>query len=154
MSAIPSREVTSSQIRAISFGFYSDDEVSEPSYLILMYATELHGSISVISKHLVLSIGSSSYFQSRIHSQITYTHISMRQILEVRHRILIFMPLIYVQSVQIRQLSVKQIVSPIVFDNLRNPVPRGLYEPALGPLEQHGQSVTICTLTHATLALH
>jgi hypothetical protein len=27
MSAIPSREVTSAQIRAISFGFYSDEEV-------------------------------------------------------------------------------------------------------------------------------
>ena len=43
---------------------------------------------------------------------------------------------------QIRKLSVKQIVSPIVFDNLRNAVPGGLYDPAMGPLEQSGQCTT------------
>ncbi|CAL8467924.1 g7462 [Coccomyxa elongata] len=68
MSAIPSREVTSAQVSAISFGFYSDDEI--------------------------------------------------------------------------RALSVKQIVSPIVFDNLRNAVPGGLYDPAMGPLEAQGQCAT------------
>ncbi|KAK9909518.1 hypothetical protein WJX75_003467 [Coccomyxa subellipsoidea] len=68
MSAIPSREVTTAQISAISFGFYSDEEI--------------------------------------------------------------------------RKLSVKQIVSPIVFDNLRNAVPGGLYDPAMGPLEQQGQCTT------------
>ena len=42
-------------------------------------------------------------------------------------------------TVQIRGLSVKQINSPIVFDNLRNPVAGGLYDPAMGPLEQSGR---------------
>ena len=31
MSAIPSREVTSTQVAGITFGFYSDDEVSQCS---------------------------------------------------------------------------------------------------------------------------
>ena len=51
------------------------------------------------------------------------------------------MPL-YATAMQIRKLSVKQIVSPIVFDNLRNAVPGGLYDPAMGPLEHSGQCST------------
>ena len=39
---------------------------------------------------------------------------------------------------QVRKLSVKQIVSPIVFDNLKNAVPGGLCDAALGPMEPHG----------------
>ena len=34
-------------------------------------------------------------------------------------------------------ISVKQITSPVLFDNLKNPVIGGLYDPALGPLNQH-----------------
>lgn len=39
---------------------------------------------------------------------------------------------------EIHAISVKQITSPVLFDNLRNPVPAGLYDPALGPTEQRG----------------
>ena len=45
----------------------------------------------------------------------------------------------YSSAVQIRELSIKQITSPIVFDNLKNPVAGGLYDPAMGPLEQSGR---------------
>ena len=37
---------------------------------------------------------------------------------------------------QVRKLSVKRIISPIARDNLGAPVAGGLYDPALGPLEQ------------------
>ena len=37
---------------------------------------------------------------------------------------------------QIKKLSVKRVVSPIARDNLGAPVAGGLYDPALGPLEQ------------------
>ncbi|CAM9299534.1 unnamed protein product, partial [Choristocarpus tenellus] len=37
----------------------------------------------------------------------------------------------------IRGLSVKQITSPVTFDSLNNPLPGGLYDPALGPTEYH-----------------
>lgn len=39
---------------------------------------------------------------------------------------------------QVRKLSVKRISSPIIFDSQNNPVPSGLYDPALGPLESLG----------------
>ena len=42
-------------------------------------------------------------------------------------------------AIQIRELSIKQITSPIVYDNLKNPVAGGLYDPAMGPLEQSGR---------------
>lgn len=39
-------------------------------------------------------------------------------------------------------ISVKHITSPILFDNLKNPVVGGLYDPALGPLNQHATCST------------
>ncbi len=39
---------------------------------------------------------------------------------------------------EVHAISVKQITSPILFDNLRNPVSGGLYDPALGPIDQKG----------------
>ena len=37
---------------------------------------------------------------------------------------------------QVFNLSVKQVVSPIALDAMSNPLPGGLYDPAMGPLEQ------------------
>lgn len=42
---------------------------------------------------------------------------------------------------QIRKLSVKKIVSPIIFDNSKAPVEGGLYDPALGPLDSRERCV-------------
>lgn len=35
-------------------------------------------------------------------------------------------------------ISVKHITSPILFDNLKKPIPGGLYDAALGPIDQKG----------------
>lgn len=43
---------------------------------------------------------------------------------------------------EVRAISVKQITTPILLDTLDRPVPGGLYDPALGPLEQSGSCVT------------
>ncbi|GFH25207.1 DNA-directed RNA polymerase subunit, partial [Haematococcus lacustris] len=43
---------------------------------------------------------------------------------------------------EVRKLSVKRIIQPVIFDNLRNPVPGGLYDPALGPLDNNGRCAT------------
>ena len=40
----------------------------------------------------------------------------------------------FMSEAEIRALSVKRITSPHVFDNLDMPVPNGLYDPALGPI--------------------
>jgi DNA-directed RNA polymerase I subunit RPA1 len=39
---------------------------------------------------------------------------------------------------QVKRFSVKRIVSPLIFDNLKNPVVDGLYDPALGPVDTKG----------------
>jgi DNA-directed RNA polymerase I subunit RPA1 len=36
---------------------------------------------------------------------------------------------------EVRNISVKQIVNPILLDNLQRPTRGGLYDPALGPLK-------------------
>lgn len=38
-------------------------------------------------------------------------------------------------ALQVRRISVKQITSPVIFDNLKNAVKGGLYDPAMGPME-------------------
>ncbi len=37
--------------------------------------------------------------------------------------------------VQIKRISVKEVTSPIIFDNLKNAVIGGLYDPAFGPMD-------------------
>lgn len=37
---------------------------------------------------------------------------------------------------EIRKISVKQIVNPVLFDALGHPTKGGLYDPALGPCER------------------
>lgn len=39
-------------------------------------------------------------------------------------------------NAEVRAISVKQITSPILFDNFKVPVRGGLYDPALGPIDQ------------------
>ena len=38
---------------------------------------------------------------------------------------------------EVHAISVKRITNPIVFDALNKPLPDGLYDPALGPVDQH-----------------
>ncbi|GLJ25883.1 hypothetical protein SUGI_0496070 [Cryptomeria japonica] len=43
---------------------------------------------------------------------------------------------------EVRSSSVKRITSPVLFDNMNRPAPEGLYDPALGPLDQYGSCIT------------
>jgi hypothetical protein len=36
-------------------------------------------------------------------------------------------------------MSVKRIVQPVIFDNLKNAVPGGLYDSAMGPVDMRGR---------------
>jgi len=42
---------------------------------------------------------------------------------------------------EVRRLSVCRLTSPIARDNLGAPVPGGLYDPSMGPLEMHERYV-------------
>lgn len=44
---------------------------------------------------------------------------------------------------QIRKISVKRIVNPIMFDNSRAPVEGGLCDPALGPMDFRERYATV-----------
>ncbi|KAG9323204.1 hypothetical protein KVV02_002993 [Mortierella alpina] len=48
---------------------------------------------------------------------------------------------------EVKQISVKQIVNPVLFDNLNHPTKGGLYDPALGPFSKHHVCAT-CSLDH------
>eukprot|EP00887_Chlorella_sp_A99_P007930 scaffold12.g7930.t1 len=43
---------------------------------------------------------------------------------------------------EVRKISCKRIVSPIIFDNLKHAVKGGLYDPAMGPMEPRERCVT------------
>lgn len=40
-----------------------------------------------------------------------------------------------IERAQVKKISVKQITSPIIFDNVKNAVPGGLHDAALGPMD-------------------
>ncbi|CDZ97905.1 beta and beta-prime subunits of dna dependent rna-polymerase [Phaffia rhodozyma] len=52
----------------------------------------------------------------------------------------------FLSTEDIQRISVKQIVNPILFDNLSRPTIGGLYDPALGPMEK-GDVCSTCRLT-------
>ncbi|KAI7821035.1 hypothetical protein BC939DRAFT_504581 [Gamsiella multidivaricata] len=54
---------------------------------------------------------------------------------------------------EIKQISVKQVVNPVLFDNLNHPTKGGLYDPALGPFSKHHVCAT-CSLDHFSCPGH
>lgn len=49
----------------------------------------------------------------------------------------------YLHAPDIRRMSVKQVVNPVLFDNLNNPNAGGLYDPAFGPLGKGDMCVCV-----------
>lgn len=45
------------------------------------------------------------------------------------------LPLPLLLLTQVRKISVKQVTSPIIFDNMKTAVKGGLYDPAFGPMD-------------------
>ncbi|KAL8286881.1 hypothetical protein RQP46_003887 [Phenoliferia psychrophenolica] len=52
----------------------------------------------------------------------------------------------YLHSDDIRRISVKQVVNPVLFDNLNNPNAGGMYDPAFGP-QARGDICATCRLS-------
>jgi len=42
-------------------------------------------------------------------------------------------------------MSAKRIVQPVIFDNLKNAIPGGLYDSAMGPVDTRGRCVCVLT---------
>eukprot|EP00854_Cymbomonas_tetramitiformis_P018706 gene18706-22333_t len=56
-------------------------------------------------------------------------------------------------AAEVKRISCKRISNPLLYDPLGNPVADGLYDPALGPTENH-VSCTTCCLSYAHCAGH
>eukprot|EP00798_Chlamydomonas_sp_ICE-L_P025177 gene25177-10812_t len=54
---------------------------------------------------------------------------------------------------EVRKLSVKRIITPVVFDNLKNALADGLYDSAMGPIDIRG-SCSTCGLNHTNCPGH
>ncbi|KAF5840614.1 hypothetical protein DUNSADRAFT_16129 [Dunaliella salina] len=54
---------------------------------------------------------------------------------------------------EVRRMSAKKIVQPVIFDNLKNAVPGGLYDSAMGPVDTRGRCGT-CSLPYSMCPGH
>ncbi|KAK4047541.1 hypothetical protein OIV83_005328 [Microbotryomycetes sp. JL201] len=54
----------------------------------------------------------------------------------------------YLTSDDIKRVSVKQVVNPVMFDNLNQPTLGGMYDPAFGPLDKDGICITCGQLSY------
>ncbi|KAJ1547364.1 hypothetical protein HK405_006050, partial [Cladochytrium tenue] len=54
----------------------------------------------------------------------------------------------------IRRMSVKQISNPILLDTMNRPSPGGLYDPALGPMDEKGETCATCELNAMACPVH
>ena len=110
MSALPAKELTTKQVQGVRFGFYTDDEVC-------LAAQRWRGCQHTHAPHIM------GWSQS--HAPGWPADEPMLACTLRCHG-------------QVKRLSVKRIVSPLIFDNLKNPVVDGLYDPALGPIDLRG----------------
>jgi len=53
----------------------------------------------------------------------------------------------FLTSEDVRRISVKQIINPVLLDDLNRPNIGGLYDPALGPTERSDMSVSFHSLS-------
>ncbi len=52
----------------------------------------------------------------------------------------------FMNTSEARNLSIKQITNSLTFDLLKQPVPNGLYDPALGPVDKFSTYVLVLTM--------
>jgi len=110
-NALHTKEITTAQVTAVSFGFFSEDEVR---------ACDHAGHKLYMHPNCKGAAASPNCSDS----------IKREFVIVMRNCIVLFF-----STLQIRKISVKQIVSPIIFDNLKNPIKGGLYDPCLGPMD-------------------
>ena len=106
-SALHSKEITTAQIKTLRFGFFSEEEVRARSERRVVFASRN-------SRTCRLARSSRALTPSRPHALTPSRPHALTQI---------------------KALSVKEVTSPVIFDNLKNAVIGGLYDPAFGPMD-------------------
>ena len=128
-SNLHSKEITTAKVTAVSFGFFSDEEVRGESEV---------GRPELLLAHLRLRtrVGSSRPPGGGVEAAALPGRLRPGDWLP---------PPASAAHMQVRKFSVKQIVSPVIFDNLKNAVKGGLYDPAMGPMEQRERCGALTT---------
>lgn len=114
MTAIPSREVTTTQVSAVTFGFYTEQEVR---CHVVTYC------FAPMLKHQRFGAYSLLAFRSKNVGTVCIAASLVVSLLWV----------------QIRKLSAVRVWNPVLWDNLKHAMEGGLYDLAMGPLD-HGQT--------------
>ena len=132
-SNLHSKEITTAQVASVSFGFFNDDEV-QPHACNAQHlparATAAGCCSSQGRRYAVKAAGSGRLghpaSRRRCRQPAGAASASRRR-----------QPPIHTHCavLQVRKISVKQVVSPIIFDNLKTAVRGGLYDPAYGPMD-------------------
>jgi hypothetical protein len=78
--------------------------------------------------------------------------------MELVHRVVDSVSFSFCEAAEIERISMKKITVPHILDNLGLPVPGGLYDPALGPMDRHSRCMTLsidapAALSRTTIAL-
>jgi len=138
MATAKQKEVTTRQVASIQFGMYTDEEVSldptapwhwQQSWVtacVLMASTAIHPCFVRI-QHLsdMHGMNRSSMAEKMHNSSSSRCRSTLVGLMWSR--------------VQVRKLSVQRITSPLTYDNLNNIVSGGLYDPAMGPVDQNAR---------------
>jgi hypothetical protein len=146
---VPSREVTTTQVTGVLFGFYSSEEVrgrtSGEGYACGWepFQNVLGDPMLLLCLHCSLLSPLTFYGHTPLVSEVTW-ELQNTYFPDVRDSVnwpgngrdYDFLRCMF--YVQVKKLSVKQITSPVVFDNVQNAIPGGLYDPAMGPYNPNG----------------
>jgi DNA-directed RNA polymerase I subunit RPA1 len=112
MAAAPAKEVTTKQVAAVRFGFYSEDEVrGEP-------ATR---SCALPCPPLLVCCSNMPFTAPSLPFSCIMYKVRSATMPRVRP--------------QVRKLSVVNITCPLIFDDAKVPVKDGLYDPRMGPTD-------------------
>ena len=139
-SNLHSKEITTAQVASVTFGFFNDEEASAAGVVDGMQGAEQRAGRRMAAPHSPWrALGAA------------WDHWARRQ---AAGRTLVALlpaaacclpplpagaecssPSPPFPPVQVRKISVKQVVSPIIFDNVKSAVKGGLYDPAFGPMD-------------------
>lgn len=134
--ALRSKEVTLSQIRSVRFGFYTDDEVGGAEHTASKRDGWMQGELGMHNTVAVDGVASSCL---RWGVCACPGHAAGTPPLTPGRRMPVRGCGCAVARTQVRKLSVIRVVSPVMFDNLKQPLPQSLYDASMGPIDPNGR---------------
>lgn len=130
-SSLHSKEITTATVEAVSFGFFNDEEVRWASARGCNGRRTGRGACS--ARPMATASVASVHRHPCAHFALAVTPAWLR--------------------LQVRKISVKRIVAPMIFDNMKTAVRGGLYDPALGPMDPKARCVALLLAVAPVLGL-